>query len=79
MFVIFGILAALYERNSSGLGQVVDAAIVVGVAALLSLFYSLDATGNWTQQRECNVLDGGAPFYNTFETSDEKLVAVGPI
>lgn len=79
MFLIFGILAALVERQGSGRGQVVDAAMVDGVAALLPVFHMFHARGEWSEQREANLLDGGAHFYRCYETSDGKAMAVGPI
>ncbi|MCA6123177.1 CoA transferase [Bradyrhizobium sp. WSM 1704] len=79
MFLIFGILAALVERQSSGRGQVVDAAMVDGVAAMMSVFYMFHARHDWSEQREANLLDGGAPFYRCYETADGKAMAVGPI
>lgn len=79
MFLLFGVLAALYERQSSGKGQVVDAAMVDGAAALMGLVHSFIARGHWSEQRESNLLDGGAPFYRTYECADGKFIAVGPL
>lgn len=79
MFLIFGVLAALYERQKSGKGQVVDAAMVDGVPALMGLFHSMLAKGQWQEARESNLLDGGAPFYRCYETADGKYVSVGPL
>jgi alpha-methylacyl-CoA racemase len=79
MFVLVGILAALVERDRSGLGQVVDAAMVDGVAALSQLLWSLRAQGEWTEQRGTNLLDGGAPFYGVYECADGGYVAVGAL
>lgn len=79
MFVIMGILAALYERHSSGKGQVVDAAITEGTANLMSLFYSLDAVGAWRPDRGANMLDSAAHFYDTYQTSDDKFISLGAI
>jgi alpha-methylacyl-CoA racemase len=79
MFVLVGILAALIERDRSGLGQVVDAAMVDGVAALSQLLWSLRAQGEWTEQRGTNLLDGGAPFYGVYECADGGYVAVGAL
>ena len=78
MFLLFGILAALLERHSSGKGQVVDAAMVDGVAAIMPMLYTLHARGEWSSERESNLLDGGAPFYRCYETSDGNAMAVGP-
>jgi alpha-methylacyl-CoA racemase len=79
MYLIAGILAALYERQSSGLGQVLDVAMVDGAASLLSVVYDRFATGFWRDERRANLLDGGAPFYDTYECRDGRFVAVGAI
>ncbi len=79
MFLIMGILAALHERQTSGLGQVVDVAMVDGAASLMTMVYGLHATGGWADRREANLLDGGAPFYDTYRCADGKHVAVGAI
>ena len=79
MFLVFGVLAALYERQKSGKGQVVDAAMVDGVPALMGLIHSMLAKGQWQKERESNLLDGGAPFYRCYETADGKAVSVGPL
>lgn len=77
MFLVVGILAALIERGASGRGQVVDAAMVDGSASLMGVFHGLDAMGAWSDRRGTNVLDGGAPFYGVYETSDGEWVSVG--
>jgi alpha-methylacyl-CoA racemase len=79
LYLAFGVMAALYERQRSGLGQVVDAAMVDGAASLASIFFGLQAAGNWTEPRGQNLLDGGAPFYGTYETADGRWVAIGPL
>jgi crotonobetainyl-CoA:carnitine CoA-transferase CaiB-like acyl-CoA transferase len=79
MLLAVGVLAALVERQRSGLGQVVDAAMVDGSALLSSFIYGLRARGAWRDERGVNLLDGGAPFYDTYTTSDGKYVAVGAI
>ncbi|WP_158969701.1 CaiB/BaiF CoA transferase family protein [Chachezhania sediminis] len=79
MFLIFGVLSALLERQVSGRGQVVDAAIVDGVPAMMGVFFHLMQAGIWDTQREHNMLDGGAPYYRCYETSDGKWISVGPI
>jgi alpha-methylacyl-CoA racemase len=79
MFLVFGVLAALHERQQSGRGQVVDAAMVDGVPALMGLIHSMLSKGQWQDQRESNLLDGGAPFYRCYETADGKHVSVGPL
>ncbi len=63
MFLLAGVLAALWDRERSGVGQVVDAAMVDGVAALIQPILELRATGDWSDLRESNMLDGGAPYY----------------
>jgi alpha-methylacyl-CoA racemase len=79
LFLLVGILAALLERQRSGLGQVIDAAMVDGAASLLTMVYGLHADGQWSDQREDNLLDGGAPFYDTYRCADGKHVAVGAL
>jgi alpha-methylacyl-CoA racemase len=73
--VVLGILAALVERGQSGRGQVVDAAMVDGSAQLMSIFFGLDAMGVWGP-RGTNLLDGGAPFYNVYETAGGEFVSI---
>jgi alpha-methylacyl-CoA racemase len=79
MLLLLGVLAALVERQSSGLGQVVDAAMVDGASILMSLMYTYFGTGSWTNTRGSNLLDGGAPYYTTYECGDGKHVAVGAL
>jgi alpha-methylacyl-CoA racemase len=79
MLLAIGVLAALLERGRSGLGQVVDAAMVDGSALLNSFLYGLLRHGAWTGGRGRNLLDGGAPFYDTYETADGRYVAVGAL
>ncbi|GAA2223576.1 CoA transferase [Micromonospora olivasterospora] len=79
MYLLLGILAALWERTVSGRGQVVDAAMVDGVASLGQQILELRAEGTWGDERESNLLDGGAPFYRTYECADGRFVAVGAI
>jgi alpha-methylacyl-CoA racemase len=73
--VVMGILAALVERGRSGEGQVVDAAMVDGSAQLMSIFWGIDSIGGWGP-RGTNLLDGGAHFYNVYETSDGGYVSL---
>ena len=73
--VVMGILAALVERATSNAGQVVDAAMVDGSAQLMSIFFGLDALGGWGP-RGTNLLDGGAHFYNVYETADHEYVSI---
>ena len=79
MFLLFGIMAALFERQSSGQGQVVDAAMVDGASALMGLVHGMIGKGLWSEQRNANLLDGGAPFYRSYECADGKFLAVGPL
>lgn len=79
MFLVFGILAALFERQTSGAGQVVDAAMVDGTAALSHMIWGWRGTGRWSDERGVNRLDSGTPFYDTYETSDGKYMAVGAL
>ncbi|MDQ1457790.1 MAG: alpha-methylacyl-CoA racemase [Actinomycetota bacterium] len=73
--VVMGILAALVERAGSGAGQVVDAAMIDGSAQLMSIFFGIDAMGGWGP-RGTNLLDGGAHFYNVYETADGRYVSL---
>jgi alpha-methylacyl-CoA racemase len=77
MFLIAGILAALYERERSGKGQIIDAAMVDGSAYLMMLVYSLRAQGMWREEAGTNLLDTGAPFYDVYRTSDGEYLSVG--
>ena len=79
MFLIMGILAALHECKTSGKGQVVDAAITEGTANLMSMFYTMHSVGAWSPQRQSNLLDSAAHFYDTYETSDGKFISLGAI
>src|SRR5690606_21260594 len=79
MFLLVGILAALFERQTSGKGQVVDAAMIDGSAVLMQMMWAFRAMGMWSDERGVNMLDTGAPYYDTYETADGKYVAVGAI
>jgi alpha-methylacyl-CoA racemase len=79
MLLAVGILAALLERTRSGRGQVIDAAMVDGSALLTTLLHGLLAAGQWSGARGTNLLDGGAPFYDTYETADGGYLAVGAL
>ncbi len=76
MFLIAGVLSALIERAHSGCGQVVDAAMIDGASKLASLFFALSSAGMWQHARGTNLLDSGAPFYDTYETGDGHFMAV---
>ncbi len=79
MVMAYGICAALVERASSGRGQVVDTAIVDGVASLLAMPLMLMAQGLWRDERGVNLLDGGVPWYDVYETADGQWMAVGAL
>ncbi|HET7528117.1 MAG TPA: CaiB/BaiF CoA-transferase family protein [Burkholderiaceae bacterium] len=80
LYLAFGLMAALVERQRSGLGQVVDAAMVDGASSLMSIFQGMLAAGRWdASQRGVNLLDGGAPFYGTYATADGRHVALGAL
>ena len=79
MLVLTGILAALWERERSGLGQVVDAAMVDGVSLLSQIILELRSVNMWNDTRAANLLDGGAPFYRSYACAGGGHVAVGAI
>ena len=79
MYLAFGILAAVLESRQSGNGQIIDCAMIDGVAHLMSMFQSFRQLGTWSLHRQDNLVDGGAPFYGTYETRDGRYVAVGAI
>ncbi|MES2170461.1 MAG: CaiB/BaiF CoA-transferase family protein [Actinomycetota bacterium] len=78
-FMALGILAAVYEREKSGIGQVVDAAMIDGASTLMTFIHAMHAAGRWSEDRGSNLLDGGVPFYETYETSDGKYMALGSL
>ena len=79
MFLVTGVLAALWERQRSGAGQVVDAAMVDGASVLLQMAWAFRGVGAWSDDRAANLLDGGAPFYDTYTCSDGRWIAVGAL
>lgn len=79
LYLAFGVLAALFERQRSGRGQVVDAAMVDGASSLASIFHGLIAGGSWQAGRGSNLLDGGAPFYATYRTADGRWISLAPL
>ena len=79
MLLAFGMVCALLETQKSGQGQVVDAAMTDGSATLMAMIYGLKAAGLWTDNPGTNLLDTGAHFYDTYETADNKFIAIGSI
>lgn len=80
MLLVNGVLAALLETANSGKGQVIDVAMVDGAAQLMWMFHGFEAMGLWdASERESNMLDGGAHFYDTYECADGEYVSIGSI
>jgi alpha-methylacyl-CoA racemase len=79
LYLVMGVLAALFERQQSGKGQVIDAAMVDGAASLMTMFYGMKGAGLWSDVRGANMLDSGAPWYDTYECADGGFVAIGSI
>ncbi|SFK23370.1 CaiB/BaiF CoA transferase family protein [Celeribacter neptunius] len=79
MYLAFGMLSALWQARETGQGAVVDAAMIHGVTHLASFVHGKRAQGAWMDQRESNLVDGGAPFYRCYETRDGRYMAVGAI
>src|ERR1700744_786719 len=79
MFLLVGILAALWERQNSGKGQVVDAAMIDGSSVLVQMMWAMRAMGMWTDERGTNMLDTGRPYYDPYECADGRYVSVGAI
>jgi alpha-methylacyl-CoA racemase len=79
MFLLLGILSALWERQTSGKGQVIDAAMIDGSSVLAQMMWGMRELGVWTDERGTNMLDGGAPYYDTYECADGRYVSVGAI
>ena len=79
LYLVLGILSALYETARSGRGQVVDAAIVDGAASLTTVLHAMMAAGMWRDERGVNMLDTGTPWYDVYETADGRHMAVGAI
>ena len=78
-FLALGLIAAMWEASRSGVGQVVDAAMVDGSAVLTTMLHGLLAQGRWRDEAGVNFADSGSPFYDTYECADGKHVAVGPL
>ncbi|MFJ4002072.1 CaiB/BaiF CoA transferase family protein [Streptomyces sp. NPDC090023] len=79
LYLVVGVLAALHHARATGTGQVVDAAIVDGTAHLSAMIHGMLAAGAWQDRRAANLLDGGCPYYGTYETDDGKYMAVGAL
>jgi alpha-methylacyl-CoA racemase len=79
LYLAFGLLAAIYEVQRSGAGQVVDAAMTDGAASLNTFAYALQASGGWSDTLGTNVLDSGRPWYDVYLTRDDKYIAIGSI
>ncbi|WP_075660931.1 CaiB/BaiF CoA transferase family protein [Streptomyces acidiscabies] len=79
LYLVVGVLAALHHARATGTGQVVDAAIVDGTAHLTSMLHGMLAAGGWQDRRAANLLDGGCPYYGTYETADGGHMAVGAL
>ncbi len=79
MLLAFGLVCALLEAQKSGKGQVIDAAMVDGAAALMAMFFSMGASGAFKDQRGTNLLDSGSHFYDTYETLDGRYICIGSI
>ena len=78
-YLVMGLLSAMLEATKSGLGQVVDAAMVDGAASQMASIWGFRAAGAWSDERGSNILDGGAPFYTAYRTRDNLHMAVAPI
>ncbi|MEV5531272.1 CaiB/BaiF CoA transferase family protein [Streptomyces prunicolor] len=79
LYLVVGVLAALHHARAGGTGQVIDAAIVDGTAHLSAMIHGMLAAGGWQDRRAANLLDGGCPYYGTYETADGKHMAVGAL
>jgi alpha-methylacyl-CoA racemase len=79
LYLALGVVCGIVEAQKSGKGQVVDAAMTDGAASLMTMFYGMTAMGIWKDERGSNMLDGGAHFYDTYETKDGKYVSIGSI
>ncbi|MEV8427437.1 CaiB/BaiF CoA transferase family protein [Streptomyces chartreusis] len=79
LYLVVGVLAALHHARATGAGQVVDAAIVDGTSHLSAMIHGMLAAGGWQDRRGANLLDGGCPYYGTYETADGRYMAVGAL
>ncbi|MCC3306195.1 CaiB/BaiF CoA transferase family protein [Sneathiella sp. HT1-7] len=79
MYLAFGVVSAILSSKQTGVGQVVDAAMIDGALSLMAGIFGMRAEGNWQDERGTNAIDTGAPFYEVYETSDHKYVSIGAI
>ena len=79
LYLAFGLCAGIINARQTGEGQVIDCAMTDGAASLASMFFGMRAMGVWSDEREANLLDGGAHFYDTYACSDGKWVSIGAI
>ena len=79
LYLVMGVLAAILSARETGQGQVVDCAICDGTASLLAMFSDLSAQGRWSDERQANLLDGGAPFYRTYQCADGRHISIGAL
>ena len=79
LYLAFGILAAVRHAQRTGEGQVVDCSMTEGAISMMGMLYGEHAAGRWLDQRESNIIDGGAHFYNTYQCADEKWIAIASI
>jgi alpha-methylacyl-CoA racemase len=79
LYLAFGLLAGVVSARASGKGQVIDCAMTDGAASLMAMFYGFKASGIWTDERRANMLDGGAPFYDTYQCADGRWISIGSI
>lgn len=79
LYLAMGVMAALVNARTSGRGQVVDCAMTDGAASLMSMMFGSKANGNWQEQRRSNLLDGGAPFYDTYRCADDQWICIGAL
>jgi alpha-methylacyl-CoA racemase len=79
LYLAMGVLAALLNARATGGGQVVDCAMTDGTASLMSMMFSLRGSGGWQERRRANLLDGGAPFYDTYRCADDQWICIGAL
>jgi alpha-methylacyl-CoA racemase len=77
LYLAFGLLAGVIHARSTGQGQVVDCSMSEGAASLMAIFYGAVAAGTWNTQRMSNMLDGAAPYYDTYQCADGRWIAIG--